>query len=112
MSLENNPNNVTTPVIAATAADVEKGVKRWRESNQKIAFVPTMGNLHEGHLALVEAAFKVAERVIVSIFVNPTQFGKNEDFGTYPRTFDEDKAKLTEFGVDMIFAPQYRRYLS
>lgn len=105
MSLENNPNNIEAPVVATTAADVQKGIKQWRESNQKIAFVPTMGNLHEGHLALVEAAFKLAEHVIVSIFVNPTQFGENEDFDTYPRTFDEDTAKLANLGVDMIFAP-------
>ena len=105
MSLDDNPNNLEAPVIAITAADVRNSVKCWRESNQKIAFVPTMGNLHEGHLALVKAAFRVAERVIVSIFVNPTQFGENEDFDTYPRTFDEDRSKLAELGVDMIFAP-------
>ena len=105
MHLVNNPAKSKTPVIATTAHDVRVNVKRWRKSGKKIAFVPTMGNLHEGHLALVRAAFEVADQVIVSIFVNPTQFGENEDFGTYPRTFDEDKAKLAHLGVDMIFAP-------
>lgn len=71
----------------------------------QIAFVPTMGNLHAGHCHLAKIAKQHAECVVVSIFVNPLQFGKNEDLAKYPRTFDEDCAKLKEIGVDYIFAP-------
>ncbi|MDM8565697.1 pantoate--beta-alanine ligase [Candidatus Halobeggiatoa sp. HSG11] len=69
------------------------------------ALVPTMGNLHEGHLSLVEKAKSVAEKVVVSIFVNPLQFGPTEDFATYPRTFEQDCEHLEQLGVDVIFAP-------
>lgn len=105
MYLVKTSKNFKAPVIATTVKQVQKDVKLWRKSGDIIAFVPTMGNLHEGHLALVKAAFKLADRVIVSIYVNPTQFGENEDYGTYPRTFDEDRDKLARLGVDMIFAP-------
>lgn len=72
---------------------------------QRIAIVPTMGNLHDGHLALVTLAKQYADIVVVSIFVNPTQFGVGEDFDTYPRTLDEDVAKLATVGADYVFAP-------
>jgi pantoate--beta-alanine ligase len=76
-----------------------------REEGKTIALVPTMGVLHDGHLSLIETARKNADKVIVSIFVNPTQFGLAEDFDGYPRTFEADKTKCKEAGVDIIFAP-------
>ena len=79
--------------------------RAWRKQDEKIGFVPTMGNLHAGHLRLVERAQTISDRVVASIFVNPLQFGPNEDFQNYPRTFDEDAEKLRRLGVDLLFAP-------
>ncbi|MEW5710227.1 MAG: pantoate--beta-alanine ligase [Pseudomonadota bacterium] len=73
--------------------------------HRQVAFVPTMGNLHEGHLALVRLAGSHGRPVVVSIFVNPLQFGPREDFATYPRTLEEDCEKLRELDVDVVFAP-------
>lgn len=72
----------------------------------RVALVPTMGNLHEGHLSLVETACERADSVAVSVFVNPLQFGPEEDYGQYPRTLDEDAEALSEKGVDLVFAPR------
>ncbi len=77
----------------------------WRGENETIAFVPTMGNLHEGHLSLVEIALQKASRVVVSIYVNPLQFAPDEDFASYPRTLDDDLTKLQALGVDLVFTP-------
>jgi pantoate--beta-alanine ligase len=77
----------------------------WRSQGDHVALVPTMGNLHEGHLALVELAREHAERVIVSIFVNPTQFGAGEDYEDYPRTLERDTRRLKTVAADMIYAP-------
>jgi len=80
-------------------------VQSWKQAGQIVAFVPTMGNLHEGHLRLIDTARQHADKVIASIFVNPTQFGKNEDIDNYPRTLESDSNKLAERGVDLLFAP-------
>ncbi|MFC4161015.1 pantoate--beta-alanine ligase [Chitinimonas lacunae] len=80
-------------------------LRAWRKTAGYVAFVPTMGNLHDGHLALVAEARARGGRVVVSIFVNPLQFGQGEDYLTYPRTFEEDCAKLEAAGVDVVFHP-------
>ena len=82
-----------------------KELREWRKTAGRVAFVPTMGNLHEGHLALVREAKKRADNVVVSIFVNRLQFGQGEDFDKYPRTLGQDAAKLEGDGVAVVFAP-------
>ena len=82
-----------------------KELREWRKTVGRVAFVPTMGNLHEGHLALVREAKKRADNVVVSIFVNRLQFGQGEDFDKYPRTLGQDAAKLEGEGVAVVFAP-------
>ena len=77
----------------------------WRRAGEHIALVPTMGNLHEGHLSLLALAREHAERVVVTIFVNPTQFGEDEDFERYPRTLERDKRHLKRANVDILFLP-------
>lgn len=89
-----------------TTAGVREIVAAWRSTGHTIALVPTMGNLHEGHLSLVRLAHKAADRVVVSIFVNPTQFAAGEDFQSYPRTLEVDRALLEgDASVDLLFAP-------
>jgi pantoate--beta-alanine ligase len=79
--------------------------QQWRKAGETVAFVPTMGNLHAGHLSLVELAKQHCDRVVVSIFVNPRQFAPGEDFDAYPRTFEADRELLQALDVDMLFAP-------
>ena len=80
-------------------------LRTWKRAGQKIALVPTMGNLHAGHLALVEAAGQLADRVVATIYVNPTQFAAGEGLDSYPRTPDSDRAALLHSGCDLLFAP-------
>lgn len=91
--------------IARTLADLRAVVAAWHASGERVALVPTMGALHAGHLALLAEARRRAPRTITSIFVNPTQFAPNEDFGKYPRTFESDCAKLKDAGCDLVWAP-------
>lgn len=93
------------PQVARTIDEVRQQLRCWRQAGERIAFVPTMGSLHAGHISLIEAARQPGTRVVVSIFVNPLQFGVNEDFDQYPRTFDADMRKLSNVGVDMVFLP-------
>lgn len=87
-------------------SSLRAAVQAARKDKKTIGFVPTMGNLHEGHLELVRVAKRRAEFVVVSIYVNPTQFGKNEDLGNYPSTPEEDARMLAELGADLLFLPE------
>ena len=88
-----------------TVAELRARLSGWRDQGQRIALVPTMGNLHAGHFSLVELAKQNADRVVASIFVNPTQFGPNEDFARYPRTPEADAEGLAKAGCDLLFLP-------
>ncbi len=85
--------------------DLREQVAKWHRDGLTVGFVPTMGNLHDGHLALVDEAFRHADRVLVSVFVNPMQFGEGEDFDNYPRTLDEDRKALEAHDANLLFAP-------
>ncbi|HKP78179.1 MAG TPA: pantoate--beta-alanine ligase [Phenylobacterium sp.] len=91
--------------IARTVADLRRQVAAWRRQGLRVGFVPTMGALHEGHLSLVRLAGARADRVVASVFVNPTQFGPNEDFDAYPRDEARDAALLAGAGCQLMFAP-------
>ena len=91
--------------VVHTKQELDEQLAEWRQHDDHIALVPTMGNLHSGHLSLVELAREHAERVVVSIFVNPTQFGEAEDFDEYPRTLERDTRRLKKSAADLIFAP-------
>lgn len=93
------------PATVRTVRALRKQVQAWRGRKQTVALVPTMGALHEGHLSLVRLAKESAKRVVVSIFVNPTQFAPHEDFDAYPREEAKDRKKLVALGVDLIYAP-------
>ena len=80
-------------------------VQAWKREGQRIGFVPTMGNLHAGHFSLIERARRHADRAVASVFVNPTQFGPNEDYARYPRTLSEDSVGLVEHHCDLLYAP-------
>ena len=80
-------------------------IRAWKQEGQRVGFVPTMGNLHAGHFSLVDLARRYADRVVASVFVNPTQFGPSEDFTRYPRTLAEDSVGLVEHNCDLLFAP-------
>ena len=108
-----------TPIIHHHISTLRTALQPYRGQSltnqngaQRIALVPTMGNLHEGHLELVRIAKKHADVVVVSIFVNPTQFGVGEDFDSYPRTLDEDVAKLATVGADYVFAPSIEEMMN
>ncbi|HET6631583.1 MAG TPA: pantoate--beta-alanine ligase [Rhodanobacteraceae bacterium] len=89
----------------ADAAALRAALGGWRARGERVALVPTMGNLHAGHFSLLDLARNHAARVVVSVFVNPTQFGPGEDFSRYPRTLAEDRAGLARHGCDLLFAP-------
>lgn len=96
--------NAKTPVVGAVD-ELRRYVRARRAAGERIGLVPTMGALHAGHLSLVDAARQAADRVVVTIFVNPAQFGPNEDFARYPRTLAADVEKLCSVAADLVFAP-------
>jgi pantoate--beta-alanine ligase len=91
--------------VLRQVAELQAQIAAWRRAGDRIGLVPTMGALHRGHLALVRATLDAGERAVVSIFVNPTQFGPNEDFALYPRSESEDVEKLRALGADLVWAP-------
>lgn len=95
-------------ILSNNIKEVKQQIKNWRDEDLKIGLVPTMGALHAGHASLIKKAKEVCDKVVVTIFVNPIQFGPNEDFDKYPRTIDADKALCEEIGADLIFAPTPR----
>jgi pantoate--beta-alanine ligase len=92
-------------LICTDIPTLRKTIFAWKSSGERIAFVPTMGNLHAGHLQLVQAARQQAQRVVVSIFVNPLQFNEAADFNAYPRTLEQDAQQLRDVKTDVLFAP-------
>ena len=92
--------------VIADKGELRQQIADWKQAGDHVALVPTMGNLHEGHMALIKLAREHAERVVASIFVNPTQFGEGEDFASYPRSIEVDKRKLKRAKTDLLFAPE------
>lgn len=97
--------SVSNPVVVRSAHEVREAVARARSAGRRIGFVPTMGALHAGHVSLIEASRSADRYTVVSIYVNPTQFGPNEDFSAYPRTFEADLAICAAAGVELVFVP-------
>lgn len=93
-------------IVATTKAEVRKNVSQWKKQGLTVGLVPTMGYLHEGHASLVDKAVSTCDRVVVSDFVNPTQFGPNEDLETYPRDFEKDCQLLEKHGASLVFHPE------
>ena len=108
MAASRAPNTLTDVRMIDTVTeldDLRGRVARWKRDGLRVGFVPTMGNLHAGHFSLVKLARARADRVVASVFVNPTQFGPNEDFARYPRTPEQDAAGLAEAGCDLLWMP-------
>ena len=93
-------------IVARTPKEVKEIIRDWKKQGYSIGLVPTMGYLHEGHGSLIERAVKENDKVMVSVFVNPIQFGPNEDLETYPRDFDADLQMIEKLGADMVFHPE------
>ena len=91
--------------ITSSKEELQEQIREWRHHDEHIALVPTLGNLHAGHISLVEKARQHAERVVVSVYINPTQFGEDEDFDDYPRTLERDTRRLKQIGADALFVP-------
>ena len=92
-------------ILINNIEEIKKKIREWKKENTKIGLVPTMGALHKGHASLIETAKKTCDKVVVSVFVNPIQFGQNEDFDKYPRTIENDLELCKKLGVDIVFAP-------
>ena len=97
-------------LVIENIQSLREQVQTWRQQGQSIAFVPTMGNLHQGHLQLLNSAKQQANKVVVSIFVNPLQFAPGTDFETYPRTLQQDREQLESLAVDLLFCPPVGKY--
>ena len=92
--------------VIADKTGLREQLDEWRRAGEHIAIVPTMGNLHAGHMSLIDVAREHAERIVVTVFVNPTQFGAGEDFDSYPRTLEKDVRRLKQASVDVLFVPE------
>ena len=92
-------------LTVSETSELREQLNEWRAAGDHIALIPTMGNLHAGHLSLIELAREHAEKMVVSIFINPTQFGEHDDYDDYPQTLDRDKRRLIRSGVDILFVP-------
>jgi len=90
---------------ATSVTELRQYLQHWKDHDQSVAFIPTMGNLHAGHMSLIEKGQSLCDRSLCSIFVNPMQFGPNEDFNHYPRTLDSDLAQLEAAGCDLVYLP-------
>jgi pantoate--beta-alanine ligase len=106
MAAIRQPSTSTDSLLTVmTVAELRECIHRWRSQGNRIAFVPTMGNLHAGHIQLVRHARAIADRVVVSVFVNPMQFGRNEDYARYPITHEHDRSALVDADADLLFMP-------